>query len=111
MRGVQRPRLAEGGAGGGLRRVRWPLLSRGEVHPYSLLCLWNNTIGGTDMTDPSRFYVELIRSKPLLARRPQWRWRAKANNGEVLCHSESYQRRHDALAAVDMLFGDVEIRG
>lgn len=35
-----------------------------------------------------------------------WRWRLKANNGQIIATSgEGYQNRHDCLSAVELVMG------
>ncbi|OCH81788.1 YegP family protein [Gordonia sp. UCD-TK1] len=36
---------------------------------------------------------------------PEWRWRCKSNNGQVLGHGEGYRRKAGALNAIDAMFG------
>lgn len=36
---------------------------------------------------------------------PEWRWRCKSRNGQVLGHGEGYRRKAGALNAIDATFG------
>lgn len=36
---------------------------------------------------------------------PEWRWRCKSRNGQVLGHGEGYRRKAGALNAIDAMFG------
>lgn len=31
----------------------------------------------------------------------EWYWRLKANNGEILCHSEGYTRKYDCQKGIE----------
>lgn len=33
----------------------------------------------------------------------QWRWRLKANNGEIIAQGESYVNRSDCIAAINLV--------
>jgi uncharacterized protein YegP (UPF0339 family) len=44
--------------------------------------------------------------KRLLGRPQRFRWRAIADNGEVLASGEAYVNRSDALSAIEKLFGN-----
>ena len=50
---------------------------------------------------------ELYRSKTLLRRRPEWRWRLRANNSLIIANSgEGYVNRADA---VDVVYDEVDV--
>ncbi|SDT85701.1 YegP family protein [Gordonia westfalica] len=36
-----------------------------------------------------------------VARHPEWRWRCKSRNGQILAQGEGYRRRSGALNAID----------
>ena len=36
---------------------------------------------------------------------PEWRWRCKSRNGQILGHGEGYRRKAGALNAIDAMFG------
>ena len=35
--------------------------------------------------------------------RSEWRWRLKANNGEIIASGESYKNKQDCLHAIDLV--------
>ena len=37
---------------------------------------------------------------------PEWRWRCKSRNGQILGHGEGYRRKAGALNAIDAMFGN-----
>lgn len=45
---------------------------------------------------------EIYRTTPLL-RRPEWRWRLKATNGEIIASGEGYRNKADAIKACDLI--------
>lgn len=50
--------------------------------------------------------------KPRLLRRPEWRFRILANNGEIVAQSEGYSRRIDCVETAHKLranLGSAEI--
>ncbi|UUG69916.1 hypothetical protein SEA_MORKIE_55 [Gordonia phage Morkie] len=40
-----------------------------------------------------------------LVEAPEWRWRCKSRNGQILGHGEGYRRKDGALNAIDAMFG------
>ncbi|SDT83687.1 YegP family protein [Gordonia westfalica] len=40
-------------------------------------------------------------AKSVVARHPEWRWRCKSRNGQILAQGEGYRRRSGALNAID----------
>ncbi|MGW8936013.1 YegP family protein [Gordonia terrae] len=36
---------------------------------------------------------------------PEWRWRCKSRNGQILASGEGYRRKAGALNAIDAMFG------
>ncbi|QGJ87603.1 hypothetical protein SEA_FAITH5X5_49 [Gordonia phage Faith5x5] len=40
-----------------------------------------------------------------LVEAPEWRWRCKSRNGQILGHGEGYRRKAGALNAIDAMFG------
>lgn len=41
--------------------------------------------------------------------RKQWRWRARAGNGEIIASGESYANEADARTTIGILFGSCEV--
>lgn len=40
---------------------------------------------------------------------PEWRWRCKSNNGQILGHGEGYRRKAGALNAIDAQYAVVTV--